>query len=75
MNREISQIRFMCTDHKELLEVCGNARVFSSTCSQEPERDKDGWLTLDTSELFCSGCIDDFDQGLEPAQNWVVEAR
>ncbi len=78
---EISQIRFICKDHNQLLEICGSDRIFTPTYGLpgdddwQTRGDEDGWLSLDTSEMFCPECLDALDQGFEEEQNWVIEAQ
>ncbi len=55
---DITKIRLWCNTHLSVLKESGNGRIFYPTFNTlEPEidsrTDKDGWLSLDMSEMYC----------------------
>lgn len=84
---EISKIRFICNRHNEPLVNVGNGRIFWPTFTTRADaaghdelksrQDKDGWLTLDTSELSCDKCCDEMERGEEhnDHQDWSIQAQ
>ena len=81
MTTSISKIRFLCEEHNVPLKNCGNGRIFTPTytiCPLEDHEDElsvrmddEGWLFLDTSEMYCPCDSED-----EPCgQDWIVEAE
>ncbi len=80
MIQEISKIRFYCRTHDCTLQNCGSGRIFEPTHAiavdpligpedeMEQRKDKDGWLHLDTSELYCPTAPESCDQ------EWVIQA-
>jgi len=86
---EISHIRFICNRHNEPLTNVGNGNIFYPTFTIaetvnggpdigfESRMDKEGWLTLDTSELGCDKCYDEMELGEshDDHQDWSIQAR
>jgi hypothetical protein len=46
-------VRFYCATHKCGLINCGNGRILFPTACLDPIITKDGWMELDSSEMYC----------------------
>jgi hypothetical protein len=70
----ITRIRFWCVTHQCVLKNCGSGRVFAPTYTIEGDefedrKDKEGFLELDTSELYCPVAGEYCDQ------NWEIQGE
>lgn len=59
----MTKIRFWCTVHNAPLTNIGNGRFLDPTDSDEPEKDEDGYMSLDFSEYACSSDPEDVQFG------------